>query len=159
MKKILITIAALGICVVALVVGGLMYIGTVGPETYVVAGRQMTKLQVDTIHKLGLLDDEERIQFFYSDALADIRNGMYFVTDRKLVLYNKNWQEPELIATYKDIANAEIERDESFFLDSTITIHLDTEEVWTFPVSSEGGSDKTFFDYLASKIDALGEQE
>jgi len=158
MKKIIIAIAVVGACIAALIGGGLLYIGIVGPETFVVSGRQMTKAHSRIIRELNLLEDAERIQYFYSDALTDIRKGMYFVTDKKLVLYNANWEESKLVAPFAAVADAQLERNESFFKDSYITIRLDNGEVWMFPVSSERGNDKAFYDYLISRINIPVEQ-
>jgi hypothetical protein len=158
MKKIIIIIAVVAVCIAALIVGGVLYIGIVGPETFVVSGRQMTKDHSRIIRELDLLEDSERIQYFYSDVLTDIRKGMYFVTDRKLVLYNANWEEPKLIAPFAVVTDAQLERNESFFEDSYITIRLDNGEVWMFPVSSERGNDKAFYDYLISRINESVEQ-
>lgn len=158
MKKIIIAIALLIVCIAALIVGGLLYIGVVGPETFVVSGRQMTKAHSRIIRELDLLEDSERIQYFYSDALTNIRKGMYFVTDRKLVLYNANWEEPKLVAPFAAVTDTQLERNESFFEDSYITIRLDNGEVWMFPVSSERGNDKAFYEYLISRINEPAEQ-
>ena len=152
MKKIIITIAVLVAFIAVLIVGGLLYIGVVGPETFVVSGHQMTKAHIRIIQELDLLEDSERIQFFYSDALTNIRKGMYFVTDRKLVLYNANWDKPKLAASFAVIEDARFERNESFFEDSYITILLDNGDVWMFPVSSERSNDEAFYDYLISRI-------
>ena len=44
-----------------------------------------------------LLQEEEQIRYFYSDALYDIKDSLYFVTDRNLVLYSTDWEEPQII--------------------------------------------------------------
>lgn len=152
MKKIVIAIVILGACTAGLGLVWLFYLGSVGPEIYVVSGQQITKAQSAIIEELGLLDDSERIRFFYSDALTDIKEGMYLVTDRKLVLYNENWVEPRLVAPFASIKDVQLDRNESFFEDSLLNVMLENGETWTLPLSSERGNDKVFYEYLASKI-------
>ena len=147
-----------GGCLGALVLGSLFYIGTAGPETFVVSGRQMNKAHTKIIRDLGLLENSEKIQYFYSDALFDIRKGMYFVTDKKLVLYSEDWEDPRLVAPFAEIIDAQGEFNESFLDDSYVSITMDNGDEWTFPVSSERGKDKDFYEYLTARIGKPVEQ-
>lgn len=152
MKKILIG------CGVLIALGGvalfglLLYLGTVSPETFVVSGKQMRKHQYATIREMGLLEDGEKIQYFYSDGLLSIREGMYFVTDRKVVLYCESWEDPQLLAPFEEIVGVDVEYEDSFFLDGYIHVEMNDGYTWTFPVSSEKGMDKVFFEYLSEKV-------
>ena len=78
----------------------------------------MSKPHAKIVRDLGILEDSEKIRYFYSDALVNIRNGMCFVTDSKLVLYNENWAEPQLAVPLHTIVDAQVEYNESFFEDS-----------------------------------------
>lgn len=133
---------------VGLPLGIIIYAGVVGPETMVVSGRQMSAGYVERISELGLLDRGEKIRYFYSDAMFDIENGMYFFTDRKVVLYCADWHESRIVLPFSKIADMDVVFDESFLTDSTIVLTLDDQTDVTFPVSSEGGGDRRFFEAL-----------
>ncbi|MCH9650597.1 MAG: hypothetical protein K0U98_20345 [Deltaproteobacteria bacterium] len=151
MKKLLLAIAAVAaLCIIA-ILGILLYIGVKGPETFVVSGQQMNRAHARIVRDLGLLNDSEKIHYFYSDALLDIRQGMYFVTTKRLVLYSDEWEDPKLVTPLAAIIDAEGEFNESFFEDSYITVTLNTGEEWTFPISSEKGKDQAFYDFLISR--------
>lgn len=139
-------------CLLIAGVGYLSYIGTMGPETYAVKGRQMKAVHKRVINELKLLEDGESIQWFYSDALTDICGGMYFATDRRMVLYSREWDEPLFAVYFTNLAGAEMETNSSFFEDSLVTIETWDDEEGYFPVSSERGNDERFFDYLLDKV-------
>jgi hypothetical protein len=151
MKKLLVIFLLLTGLIGAAVTGGLVYVGLVGPETRVVAGHEVSKHQAKIIGQLGLLQPGERIQYFYSDAVVDIRNGMYFVTDRRLVLYCKDWEKTSQEAVFGEISRIEGELKDSFWEDSTIHVTLKGGETLEFPLSNEKGGSRRFFDYLKSK--------
>ena len=141
-------LTALLLIFVGLPLGIIIYAGVVGPETMVVSGRQISARYVERISELGLLERGEKIHYFYSDALFDIEDGMYFLTDRKVVLYCADWHEPRIALPFSKIADMELVADESFLTDSTIVLTLDDKTDVTFPVSSEGGGDRRFFEAL-----------
>jgi hypothetical protein len=154
MKKILILLAILGVLGLGLgaaAIVGLIYIGANGPETFVVSGEQMTARQVAVIRELGLLEKGEEIRHFYSDALLDIRDGMYFVTDRRLVLYDDDRAEALLAAPFAAIEGVAAEWSDSIWIDSTFAVTLADGRVWTFPISCENGGDKLVFEHLRER--------
>ena len=126
----------------------LVYIGAVGPKTFIISGQQMDKRFSSTIQDLGVLEEGEQIVFFYSDALIDIENGFYLLTDRKVLVYSAEWVEPAIPVAFSDIEDLDVVYDDSFFVDSQIMITLKNGDYVTFPVSSENGGDKKFFDAL-----------
>lgn len=130
---------------------GLAILGSLMPETFVYLGHQVPKRYINEIRTLGLLEENEKIKYFYTDALFDIKEGLYFVTDKHLVIYCQEWEEPETIIEYGDIINLDVEYDESFFLDSYVMIETSSGLEVSFPVSSEKGRDKKFVQYIRSK--------
>lgn len=149
--KFLLGFAILFSVVMMVFVGATVYMLIQSPDTFVYTGPQMKKAHVDIVRELGLLNDGEEIQYFYSDGFFDIKKGLYFVTGERLVLYSENWAEPSLAVPFDRIVDAEVVYDESFFIDSMITITLDDGEEWSFPVSSERGRDKDFFEHIDSR--------
>ena len=90
--------------VVSASVIALFVVGSIAPDTAVYMGRQVPERFMTTIRSLGLLKEGEQIRYFYSDALFDINAGLYFVTDRNLVLYSSEWEDPEIIVPFDSIA-------------------------------------------------------
>ncbi len=116
---------------------------------------------MSTIRGLNLLEDGEQIRFFYSDAILDITDGMYFFTDRKVVVYGSGLENPAIITPYSMIAAIELAFDDSFFNDSLITLTLVDDTYVSFPVSSESGGDKPFTEHccpLGSRMSVPTEQ-
>ena len=130
---------------------GLVVVASFGPDTYIYLGKQLPKRYAQKIQDLGLIDEGERIKYFYSDALVNIEDGMYFVTDRHLVLYSREWQEPKTIIHFSEIVNLEAEFDESLLSDSMVYVKTASGMEVSFPVSSEHGRDKEFVRYLRQK--------
>ena len=138
----------------------LAYIGTVGPDTFVYAGNQVPARFVTTIKSAGALDDDETILYFYSDAMVDIRDGFYFVSDRKVAIYSQAVAPAALTTVrFDEIAELDIYREESFFEDSQIVLELKDGRPISFPVSSEADGDQRFFDAIKSRVDELREAD
>jgi hypothetical protein len=135
----------LALIVVAIFVG-LMFLGAQGPDTSVYPGRQVPKKYLDELHSLQLLQDGEQIKYFYSDALVDIKDGLYFVTDRNLVLYSDSWAEPKTIVPLRQIVSIDAEYSDSFFEDTQVYISTADGTELCFPVSMEKGLDKRFIE-------------
>ncbi len=129
----------------ALVIAGLMYIGLMGPGTKVIPGAQVPGRFVSQVRDLGLLDPSEQIRFFYSDALVDIEEGFYLFTDRKVVVYKREYEEPAMVIPFSSIREMDAEWTDSTWIDSQIALTLDDDSVVWFPVSSEDGGDREFF--------------
>ena len=135
----------------------LYYIGSEGPETRIVTGFAVNKDYKDTMQNLGLLEEGETIEFFYSDAMVDITDGMYVLTDRKLILYSTAWSQPYLPVTFTDIVDLNITRDESFFVDSMVYLETRDGTSVEFPLSSEGNLDVQFYEKLDTRRQAPSE--
>lgn len=126
-------------------------IGILAPETSVYLGHQIPKRYVQTIDSLQLTEPGETIKYFYSDGLFDIKDGMYFVTNKSLVAYSDSWNEPRTIVPFHTIVAAEFEPDPSFWNDSFIHIETDDGLELSFPVSSEKKRDQKFFQHILDK--------
>ena len=98
--------------------GVLFLLGSMGPEISVYTGNEVPQGFVETLKEVGALSEEETLLYFYSDALYDIRDGCYLVSDRKVAVYRKAAATPLVTVPYENIANAEMYRNESFFFDS-----------------------------------------
>jgi len=125
---------------------GLIYIGSVSPDTAVVPAAELPERFVTRIRELSLLEPEEKLVFFYSDALTDIEDGVFLLTDRNVVICRKEDAHPKVIVPISSIRNVEATWSDSFWEDSQVTLTLADDTQVRFPLSSEKGGDKAFFD-------------
>jgi hypothetical protein len=112
---------------------------------------QIPENYLETIYELGLLDTNEKIEYLYTDALFDLEEGIYFVTNKHLVLFNQEWEPRGYIIPFENIRNVEIDYDYSYINDSSMTVRT-LEHVVSFPLSSNEGKDKLFMKYLSEMI-------
>lgn len=133
------------------ILSGLIYIGLITPEPEVVPGRQVRARFMSQIRNLNILEEGEQVEFFYSDALFNIEEGFCLLTDRKVVIYCRDYHKPSQKIPFSDIADLSVTYDNSFWNDSRISITLTDDTVATFPVSSEHGGDKRFYKSLMKK--------
>jgi len=137
-----------------------VYLGTYAPETSVYAGNEVPNRFIETMKSVGALEEGETILYFYSDALTDIRDGFYFVSDRRVVVYAEAaGGSPLTTVGFDEIAELDIVRDESFFTDSQITLELKDGRPVSFPVSSEVGGDERFFEAIEERVAEEEESE
>ena len=79
--------------------------------------------------------------------------GSTLVTDDNVAIYSSDGREPPLnVIPLSSIANATLDRDESFISDSVITLETDDGEFHAFPVSSEMDRDELFFKAIEKKL-------
>ncbi|MBN2845756.1 MAG: hypothetical protein JXQ25_07215 [Deltaproteobacteria bacterium] len=144
----------IGLAFIALVI-----IGTEGPETSIYTGTQIPKKYMTTIQSLNLLQPEEQIRYFYSDALVDIKDGFYFVSDKNLVLYSSEWAEPSVIIPFGQIESVTAEYSDSEWIDTSVLVTLRSEMEYLFPLSTEKGLDKKFIEVIENNIATEVEDE
>jgi len=126
----------------------LIYLGSQAPGTEVVPGRQIKEKFMTEMRSMDLVEPDENILYFYSDAFHDIKDGFYFFSDQKVVVYSQTFDQPEVRVSYDEIVDIEFNRDESFWSDSYITLILNDESTVWFPVSSENGGDLKYYNTL-----------
>ena len=133
-------------------IGFVSYIGAKGPDTKAYTGNELPAKYLTIVNDLALLDPGEQIRFFYSDAMTDIKEGFYFVSDRKVVVYIEDAAVPATKVPFARIAAAAIERTDSVLEDSTITLTLTDDSVVSFPVSNELDRDKLVHETIEKSI-------
>jgi len=126
----------------------LIYLRSQAPGTEVVPGRQIKEKFMTEMRSMDLIEPDENILYFYSDAFHDIKDGFYFFSDQKVVVYSQTFDQPEVRVSYDEIVDIEFNRDESFWSDSYITLILNDESTVWFPVSSENGGDLKYYNTL-----------
>jgi hypothetical protein len=137
-----------------------MYVGMQGPETSVYPGNRVPNRYREIMKEVGALEEDEEILYFYSDGLADIRDGFYFVSDKKVVVYIEGaGDSPLTVVRFDEIADMDLYREESFFEDSQITLELKDGRTVSFPVSSEVEGDQRFFDAIQQRVEKVSAVE
>ena len=119
-----------------------------GPGAEVVPGKMLNSKYVNFIREKGLIESSEQIEFWYSDALSDFRDGFYMFTDRKVLLYCKDWEEPSIAVPFSSISNIRFKKEPSFYKNSQITLVLFDGSTLFFPVSDENNNDEKFFERM-----------
>ncbi len=138
--------------IVGVIVIALLVIGSIAPDIAVYTGRQIPKKFMTTIRSLNLLEKDEQIRYFYSDAMLDIKAGLYFVTDRNLILYSNSWEEPETIISLDQIVSLDVQYDDSFWEDTYVFATTSSGMEVSFPISSEKGLDMQFVKAIQEKM-------
>lgn len=135
------------------ILGAIAYLGTYAPETAVYTGNRVPSRFRDVAVEVGALDEDETILFFYSDAVLNVRNGFYFVSDKKVAIYlPEAGDEPLTTIAFDQIVDLDFSPSDSFFFDSEITLYLDDGRVISFPVSSDHGRDWQFFEAIQQRV-------
>ncbi len=138
--------SVIGLIVIIVIV--LMVIGNNSPDIEVVPGKQLNKEYIDFIRNEGIIDKSENVKYWYSDGFTDFKDGFYFFTDKRVVVYSQEWDEPAIIIPYSEIVRIEFEQDPSFLEDSRITLELIDNTSVYFPISSENGGDEKYYSSL-----------
>ena len=119
-----------------------------GPETYVLSGHEIPQKYMKTMKNLSLIEPGDNLQFFYSDAFLDIKDGFFFVTDKKLVMYSKAWDVQKIVIPFEDIIDLTPEFEDSSWDDSSIWLRTIKGDERRLLVSSDYGGDKRVYEYL-----------
>ena len=159
MPKWLWTVGGVFAFLAVALVGLLVYAFIVGPDIEVVPGAQVPQKFLSKIRALDLLEPGEQVRFFYSDAFLNIEGGFYLFTDRKVVVYKKEYEQPAVVVPFSEKKDMDIEFSESTWEDSHVYLTLADESVVSFPVSSEGGGDKRFYKALRTTWDSFNKLE
>jgi len=136
----------LGLIIIA--VGYLMILGSLSPPTEVIPGNLLNKKYSTFIREQILIEHGDEIIYWYSDGFSDFKSGFYFFTKEKVIVFCKDWEDPAIIMPFTIIEDIKFEYNPSFFEDSRIILMLNKDTEVYFPVSSEKGGDKKFYNAL-----------
>ena len=125
-------------------VGGVLYLGTVSPETSVYTANRVPQRFTDELADAGALDPDEQLRFLYSDGITGISEGSYLLTDRGVTIYGEGFAPAVQRYPFEEIAGVSLSRDTSFWIDSDVTLELIDGSTVSFPLSSEHDRDEAF---------------
>ena len=134
--------------------GTCFYFLAVTPEDRVITGPQIPSEYIAQIRALGILDPDERIDFFSSDGWWNIEEGFYLLTDRNVVIYSRAAEVPAILVPFNQIIDIEAEFSSTWTSDTWITLTLTNATYVSFPISAEAGGDRRMYDALKSRWDA-----
>ncbi len=155
-RALLITLITVGV----LFLGGIIaltYIGSKTPETFIYKKDEIPAAYRAQMRELNLISENEELLYFYSDGLLDVTDGMYALTDQHLIIYSTQWSEPETIIAFEDISSLGVNYDASFFVDSYVRVETVYGMEVEFPLSSERGRDKEFYELLSKRVEEASE--
>lgn len=147
---LIVLLSVVGVLVVA-VCGGLIWLVasfSASPDTFVYTGNQVPPAFVEAAQDLGIVDPSEQVLFLYSDAMLDVKDAMYILTDQHLVLHNKAWSDPQRVIAFDEVVAVTASWSDDWLLDSMITVELSDGSFWTFPLSMENDTDHRFVEEL-----------
>lgn len=141
---------------------GLLTMTDVLPSTKVLAGAEVSASDRQLLIDNGVLDDEERIEYFYSYGLSSILEGGSLLTDFGVTIYLAN--EENEIETYwmpfEDIASVELEEAGDWLNDAVYRVNGRDEGAWMMlQLSTEEEGDTEFIEALQQHLDAIGIQD
>ena len=129
----------------------LMYVGIMGPATYVYQSGETPQRFLTVAKEVGGLKPGENVEYFYSSGLVHVQEGFTYASDQKVVVYDPDAQPPLVMIDYGDIQNLELERAESSLLDSLIGVETEGSCIW-IAVSAEKDRDVDFYEAIRSRV-------
>lgn len=138
---------------------GIMSVVGVIPSTEVLAVDKLPKHQQQTLVYEGIVDESEKIEYFYSQGLVSIMEDGNLLTDRRVISYFMNEQgKMEIYELYLDeISNIELITEGDLFNDNLYQVNGFEQDDWLqIYLSSESEGDKDFVNALRSKLEAKG---
>lgn len=140
--------------------GGALFLETVLssfnyiPSTQVVDGSRLWTHDVAFLVEEGLIEEDERILYFYSDGYLSIEDDGQLISEDYVVSYSRDPSNGELIglrASYAEIMDVSVAWSESFFDITVITVTLDNSDEYELWLSAEEERDKVFVDELTKR--------
>ena len=135
-------------------IGTCAYYAATSPPAEALVGAKVPKKFVEQMKELGVLRDDEVLECFFSDALLSIENGVYVLTDKRLVLYSNTWAESEISIALEDIADVKANFSKSWIDDTVIFVDTKDGRTLSFPVATFEAGDKMYFNRLKALVDA-----
>jgi hypothetical protein len=138
-----------------LMVAGLLTMTGVLPPTVVQSGEELAGAYRTELVDIGIIDADEEIMFFYSDAAASIADAGNVLTDRRVIRYFVD--EGGELVIYElfldEIGSVRLEEPGDFLGDSVYRIASHDGEAWfQLALSTEAGGDAKFADAIRERI-------
>lgn len=114
-----------GLLVVLIIVVGIMMESGRMPDAFAVAAEDLHPRQLQQLREMGVVTEDERVQFFYSGAFFSIRGNGSLFTDKRVVTYMESDGEMIIMdATYDEITSIDLFPRLAGLDESTIAVTL-----------------------------------
>ena len=128
-----------------------------GPETTVYSAREIPAAYSAVVLEMADIDSDETIEFFYSDAMRDIRDGYVAITDKRAIIHDRD--KGGLIAVaYSAVAYMRFEAG-GVFSNSVITLELHDGSMVDVKLPTEQHGDLRVLKFFERKGIALAQWE
>ena len=116
------------------------------PDSVAQAQHDIPSKTIEALRELGVVDDDERVLFFYSAALLSLENDGNLFTDRRVISYETIDDQLYLSdATWEEVVDLEFHDTDSWLEDSVITIYRSDGESFILIVGNQERGDNRFF--------------
>ena len=123
------------------------------PPTEVLKGDEVPDHYRRTLRELGVLEEGERVLYFYSGGLLSIREDGNLLTDRKVVSYCTEDEEFRVwSAAFHEIEDVQVEGADGWLDDTRVTVMLESGDEILLFLSTEDGRDEDFVKALRSRV-------
>lgn len=146
-KVVIVLSSLLGVVVVVGVVFMILSMARMG-EGVVLTGQQMKASHAEVVRSLEILEPEEEIRYFFTDAMWDIKDGFYLLTNKNVVLFSQQWAQPMIQISFDQIARLEVYYSDSWLEYSTVVLDLVNTSDASFPLGPDNGGDHNFVEAL-----------
>jgi hypothetical protein len=125
------------------------------PSTEVQSGEQMWQREVDILVANGIIYEEDKIEYFYSEGLWSILEGGQMLVQDRVISYGPDENQELMIYElyYKDIVSIDLIEKGGVLSDTSYKIQGHQEDAWLMLwLSAEGGGDEVFIDALYKNV-------
>lgn len=143
------------VTILLLVVFGLATTTGYLPSTEVVVGREVSTEDRNELVSIGVLNEDEKIELFYSYGFLSILEGGNILSDRAVVTYFRGTDDKLNIQelTFSQIKNVELQQDGNFWNNAIYKIDSYDDGVGiAVELSIENGGDVRFIEALREKV-------
>lgn len=134
----------------AIAIGALISAGQI-PDSKAVSGGELPTGVIAEFHEIGIVPNDEKIHYFYSEDFFSFINYGNLFTDKTVIAYETDEISNErniFSAKYNEITDIKFDKAPNSFDDSTIEIFVNGESSFSLFVSAEENGDDKFYQKL-----------
>ena len=143
-----------GVLMSILMVFGMMATVGVVPSVTVVTGSEMNSKDILLLTEEGIIHQNDKIEFFYSDSYSSILKSGNILTDNRVVVYTQEEGSLQIYELpFQDIVSVELIKQGNYLNDSIYKVHSFQEDAWIrLILSTEDQKDVAFVEALRKRI-------
>lgn len=128
--------------------------GSLGPSTAVIPGDELKQADREGLIGEGVVEDGERIVYFYSSGLFSVLEEGNVITDRRVISYEDLGYGLEIeSASFSEIESVDLESQGDIWNDTLISVTLLDGSIFYLIASAEAGGDQRFIDELETRVE------